>query len=50
MNDNDKAETVLRALAEAIVRYKCRGEKDFQPVNEALLRADALLCPPLPTE
>jgi hypothetical protein len=50
MNDNETAAQVLRDLAEAIIRYKCRGERDFQPVNEALLRADAVLCPALPAE
>lgn len=50
MNDNERVETVLRDLANAIIHYKCRGQKDFQPVNEALLRADAVLSPTLPVE
>lgn len=46
----EPAEVVLRDLAEAIIKYKFRKEQDFSPVNECLLRADLVLCPPLPSE
>ena len=39
------AEQVLRALAQAIIDYRLRGEKDFAPVNEVLLDADLVLFP-----